>query len=457
MKSTERASTSEDTDLDDLLWVIAETARQVRGRFTIYVIVLGYGVFAVTTPSDRQIIFNEAVTLPFLEMEVSLWSFFIAVPLLSLVLFVHIQMYLQRLRRLVGDVMERDDADPRRLYPWLATMQADPEPGLMGTLQRWYVQVVLWGLLPAGLTCLGVSAARTHDVTLATTVLFIVTSGVAVTVYFWSNYENQSIWTTWAGRGVAAGACLLIIGLSGLNVAAYEGWMLPLDFRRERLITVRDTSQHEYWADLKQAQLQGSDLRRAVLTRANLRGADLRRVDARRATFADAQLADAMLQEADLMFADLTGVDFSGARLDKVTLAFASVTGASFEDARLDGADLGGVRGLRKATLRGASFNGANLSGMDLGGGDFTEVYFDEANLASSTFRGADLRLASFRGAKLKGVNFTGANVSKTDLTNATGLTYKALCPAASVQGLVPSSLRRRAIEQCPADSTSAQ
>jgi len=65
------------------------------------------------------------------------------------------------------------------------------------------------------------------------------------------------------------------------------------------------TSQKEFITLLREANLQGADLRWANLREANLQGADLQEADLRWAN-----LRGADLQEADLRWADLRGADW---------------------------------------------------------------------------------------------------------------------------------------------------
>ena len=85
--------------------------------------------------------------------------------------------------------------------------------------------------------------------------------------------------------------------------------------------------------------------------RANLRDADLNGADLRRANLSDADLYCADLRRADLHHANLRGANLRGADLYD-----ADLSGADLHHANLNGADL------RDAYLRRACLSGANLS-----------------------------------------------------------------------------------------------
>ena len=96
----------------------------------------------------------------------------------------------------------------------------------------------------------------------------------------------------------------------------------------------------------------GADLRDADLNGADLRGAYLR----------DADLNGAYLVDANLRGADLGGADLGDANLRGADLGGADLGDANLVDANLRGADLGGAD-LVDANLRGADLGGANLRG----------------------------------------------------------------------------------------------
>ena len=77
-------------------------------------------------------------------------------------------------------------------------------------------------------------------------------------------------------------------------------------------------------ADLREADLQGANLRGANLWRADLRGADLWRANLREADLQGSDLREANLREADLREADLQGANLWGANLRHADLDFSA-------------------------------------------------------------------------------------------------------------------------------------
>jgi hypothetical protein len=154
----------------------------------------------------------------------------------------------------------------------------------------------------------------------------------------------------------------------------------------------------EVTADLRGANLSGSDLHKAVLWEADLSRADLCKANLRGAILIRANLTGAKLIRADLTQAKLSEANLSGANVSAAILREAYLL-----DADLTSADLRGAY-LRGATLVSAILNEANLRKTDLG----------RADLHGADFRGADLEGADFTKALAKSINFADLDLSST-------------------------------------------
>jgi uncharacterized protein YjbI with pentapeptide repeats len=137
---------------------------------------------------------------------------------------------------------------------------------------------------------------------------------------------------------------------------AYNLHLQFLDNSEGEKLNLRD-------ANLQCTDLQGADLRRADLQGTDLRGADLR--------------------GADLRGARLQGTDLRGARLQGTDLRRASLQGADLQGAYLRVADLRGAR-LQDADLQGTNLQDADLQGTDLRDADLRDADLRDTDLRNS-------------------------------------------------------------------------
>lgn len=109
-------------------------------------------------------------------------------------------------------------------------------------------------------------------------------------------------------------------------------------------------------ANLRGADLSGTNLRDALMNGAELSGANLRDALLRGANLSSANLYRAELSEAELYRAYLSCANLCGANLSGADLRCASIGGADLSGANLIDADLRGAN-LRGAYLRDAQLN----------------------------------------------------------------------------------------------------
>jgi uncharacterized protein YjbI with pentapeptide repeats len=109
---------------------------------------------------------------------------------------------------------------------------------------------------------------------------------------------------------------------------------------------------------------------------------------------------------------DLSGADFTDGFFQLANLIEANLANAKLDGANLAGAQLNNAN-LQKATFHFTNLSGARLEGADLRGADMTRAW---------------LNWAWLDGARLDGANFTGAvmigaQLQGADLSNVIGLT----------------------------------
>ena len=127
----------------------------------------------------------------------------------------------------------------------------------------------------------------------------------------------------------------------------------------------------------------------------------------------EADLQGLDLRHRNLNYADLRGVNLSGAILGATQLKYADLRGANLTDAIL-----------RQANITGANFDNADLSGADLscGGGSCTNIQgasLQNANLTNANLACLDCNISGTQGllhVNLSEANLTNANIDRTSL-----------------------------------------
>ena len=328
---------------------IAEVSRNARSIYILYLSFLAYCALTVFSTSDRQVILNEGANLPIIGVDVPFNIFIFAAPALAVFVFCYLQLYLQRLKSLRTDLQENYAlTDSKRLYPWMLNIAEDPEPGSVGKLQRVVVQISLWWLLPLVLALVTCLFLKKHLPVWSYVMALVPGGGVAIVLYFWSQYESRGHWF-WGSESrmlMLFIAVLFELGLFGVIPRALDGAKsIPQWFYVDLSDQVLSIEKGEYdvpWVNLQGVHLEGANLGTAVLKKADLSGA--------------------YLQGALMYDTQLQGTDLRGAYLQGASLISAQLQGANLRVAQLQGAMLWGAR------LQKADFGRANLQGVDFRG-----------------------------------------------------------------------------------------
>lgn len=476
----------EETDKEEapdwLIENIAELSQNARSIYLIYLGFLAYCFVTIVGTTDRQILLDESVRLPLVGVDVSFTGFFVIAPLVAIGTFVYLQLYLQRLKHLKKKLgAEYAPVETGRLYPWMLNAVDDPNPGPVGTVQRFAVNMVLWWMLPLLLFLFAIWYLKAQDPVWGWLVVTVMpTIGSAAALYFWHEYEDaagsllekaQKDWGKWS---LAASWVVLQIAVFCLFIStALIGGVPPLtenivtvDVSHQSLVTEQEQSRYSVGlsgkrlhganltastltngglrnvhleeadlqnarldsADLREANLEGTDLqqahlgsadlRDALLNGANLRDAHLNEVNLVRAELDNVYLAGAHLDRADLPRAKLIGVDLDSTRLRSANLSGAHLSGANLSDARLTGANLNGVK-LDSANLHRTHLSDTNLGDARLNGANLSDAKLDSANLHEARIIGTNLVSADLRGADLPFARLTGANLRAAKLGGA--------------------------------------
>jgi len=336
---------------------IAEASKKASRIYTVFLSVLAYCAITVVSTTDRQLLLNEPVRLPLINVEVSLAGFFVLSPIISILIFVYLQLYFHRIKGLIEQLKtDYDHKDKRRIYPWLLNIAREPEPGAVGKVQSFIASFSLWWCLPIVLTLFPLSMFRKQIPFLSYVFMMVPVIGSVLVWWFKAHYETYGLqgkkyWSVHLGELIIIPALLVLIPLALTFDKFMTAPLFSMDLHGQ-VFSTKPMQQYpgHYWFELPFARLERANLSHAVLEHSNLEQASLQRAKLVGTILTGANLTQANLTEASLIRAQLTGA----------RLMDADLTGANLSEADLTGANLVG------AVLTGANLNGVNLTGAYL-------------------------------------------------------------------------------------------
>lgn len=368
MKSQLPESTDKTASPEWLLGAVAESSKNARNIFLLYVGFLTYCILTVVGTTDRQIILNETAHLPIVNIDVSLNGFFIISPIFAICLFIYFQIYLRKLNYLKSKLITNfPDIDKDRIYPWIVNFRDEVNPGILGFLQRLFIKISIWWSLPLALIIIALWYIKKHEPILSYLVGLMPLIGTMIVVLYWiKNYSNEISYEPpfpfkliHQINAEKMTLILLVVAFEILFIwllipMALEGrgYKLTVDLGYEKLINEENKNYKTlYWVDLRNAHLEGAFLIGSILKKADLKDASLIRADLRNADLEKARLYDANLRKADLKGANLKGANlhnsnFESANLSSVKLDSANFSGANLLNAKLYNSDLRGAKNL---------------------------------------------------------------------------------------------------------------
>lgn len=141
------------------------------------------------------------------------------------------------------------------------------------------------------------------------------------------------------------------------------------------------------------------------LNYASLAGTNLRKADFSNARMRRTDLSGAALQQARFAGVNLEGADLASAKLQAANFYEANLHRAMLEDTRLDGAIF------RRADLSAAGLGKANLSGADLASANMRGAWLWETILHGVDMSDSQLEGAYFTRAEMQGVTLSSASL----------------------------------------------
>ena len=442
---------------------IKDVSKNAAKVYLVYMGFLAYAALTAVSTTDRGLILNDKAHLPLVNIDVSANGFFIVAPLMIILIWLYLQLYIERQAESVDELKKQcGHLETKRLYPWIVNIATYPSPGFIGELQRLAVALCIWIAPVVVLNIMSLSYIRRHAPFASYAMASLAFLGTVVVVFLGTagrrrkSGQKQRVAYVTLGFLVAFEifvlSALLPWAQNGAPVEKWSPWMrsvgnyagrfMIVDLRNQKLV---DEPKVDYppnlrWQNLSYAHLEGADLTSAILKRADLSFARLNGatlvsavlvgVDFHGAILRGANLRQAILEEADLRGAQLDGTNLQGVDLQTVhnlTVEQLGVAKTLYE-AKLQPDLMRAIQerypyllkpSLQEAYLRGADFRGANFSGADFRRADLSSVNFAGAHLEGADFEEANLRASLLRGAFLSGANFTRANLGEVSLKHA--------------------------------------
>jgi uncharacterized protein YjbI with pentapeptide repeats len=460
-------------DIEALKTSVNDSAVRVS---TIWISFLTFGLYLVITAgavTHRQLMLEEPVKLPVLNVDLPFVGFFLLAPILFVAFHGYVLLQVLLLARTAGaynEAIERgvviaSDRDRVRqrlantLFAQMFAGSSREREGLIGKLLR----LMAWATLAIApllvLLTFEVRFLPYHSSFVTWSHRILIALDLTGVLLLWRGVLDSQRDIVWRGlfeQRAASFAAFTLVLFSGFAISfpgeKHTNWMRMgnqrqsecghpffieifsdrLSLPRETLIdteklakietatkaTSRKPSEGERTRNFDRRDLScgvflGADLRRVDFRDAILRGAELMH-----AQLQGANLDHAHLQGARLTFAQLQGADLESAELQRADLQLAQLPGAHLVNAVLREAWLNSAD-LQGAELDAAQLQGANLRRAELQGARLGDAYLQRADLFFAQLQGADLKFADLRGADLSFAQLQGADLEFANLQGA--------------------------------------
>ncbi|MGI9386675.1 MAG: pentapeptide repeat-containing protein [Methyloligellaceae bacterium] len=461
---------------DELLEAANDASAQARNMWLFFLGLLTYLIVTIAGTTHQNLLLNNPVRLPFLNVDIPLTSFFVYAP--AIVVTVHLGLLIQHAmlafklfrftETLDDEGWHRQGTDPRRgkLHPYIISqLIAGPERGaMMGFLIRFMTWFSLVAMPVMTLLYFQIAFLPYHDVAATYWHRIAVLLDCLILFALWPYMRpatareakakmrsGQGIGWPWRvtflGSGAGGLAMLALLMFSWFVATVPDACLYKSQDGKYNILCLdRMMTRAMPWrAEIKSGNTQRKMFgltawlfegapnpvtgrptswwsRNIVLTDVDLvpekefgRGEVSLSLRGR-------DLRYAVLDRTDLHRADFTGVDLTGASLRETRLEDAKFCHALKTHPRKC-SDFEGAN-LTEANLKGVDFESANLQGAQLAlvkleGAIFRNAELEGANLTSADLKGADLSLANLKGAKLSYAKLQGANFGEAELQEA--------------------------------------
>lgn len=458
--------TAPKVDLEPFRNAVNESAARVRGLWLGYIALLAYLFIAVGAVTHRDLLLQNPVTLPVLNVDLPLLGFFAVAPVFFLINYFYLLLQLSGMGRRIRAYNEEvdnsgiDDAEEkieRRKLDTFVIVQllGGAKEEQEGTTSN-FLSAIAWITLVAApillLLFIQLQFLPYQNESITWLHRLSVLTGLLLVWVFWPVLRRGR----WSRESGPAGFWLLPVPvfLFSFWIATFPGeridagrygdawtraedsdfypfkeWLfgaLPADPRMDGVLPFRralDLADNTTLIDIDEldkildhAQERSPTAkpweagRTLSLRKRNLRGANFDRSDLRHA-----DLLDTHLEGGSFRSARLQGVLFEGAFLNNSRFTRAHLQGSSFDYANLRSANLDEAH-LHGASLRGAFLEGASIKEANLHGASLMGAHLEGATLDRADLHGASLWTTRLQGASLQQANLHGASLFRTGL-----------------------------------------
>lgn len=433
-------------DIRRITTVIDSASGHARTIFYLYIGYISYCAVTVFGTTDRQLLIKgERVSLPLLDITVSLYGFFLLAPIIAIAIYIYFMIHLNRLNILIDDLITYNkdrhySYSNTDLYPWLFNIARFPDKGWIGKIQYFFAFVSLWLSLPLIIAIFFSKFMKKHDEIFSYLFVLLFFVCIFIVLMFWYEYSKIISRSNLKKRYIPIILILLLLSCGAVTLInqgyfgaakypRYDVWV-NMNLRNQILVTPppqEEELEQKYWLDISGSNLNGADLNNSVLKRANMSrvkliNADLQFANLNEANLSYSNLKGVMLNmneivEAKLLMTDLSGskiwfADFSNSDLQMAKLYESEIMGSKLDHANLNSADI------RNAEVSGSSLRMAKLTFSKLQNTEFIYLDLEKADLSF-----ADLHNASF----------VVCNLHQTNLRRTKGATKEMLCKAGTL------------------------
>jgi uncharacterized protein YjbI with pentapeptide repeats len=468
-------------DLGALRDAVVDAAGVGTGLWLSYLFVLFYFAIAAGAVTHRDLLLENPVKLPFLNVELPLKAFFVLGPLVFLIVHAYVLLHFVLLAGKIGAFQSELEAQiacddtrarlrrqlPSNIFVQFIAGPREVREGIIGFLLRQVAQISLV-VGPIALLILfqlqflpyhseWITTWQRTAVVIDLVLLWFLWPPIArgeTTLLAWREFRRVKMavlalasflplllvflvatfpgeWLSEDFPGIASLQLhkLLVVGRVDYVTGSFKGlWsnvlVVPsfdignrLKVDAENRLSISSDAVVLRGRSLEGAVLVNAHLRKADFNGAQLQHANLSGADLREATFDSAQLQEANLDHARLQGAVLNNAQLQGAWLNRAQLQGAWLADAQLQGASLDSAQLQ-VAMLYSAQLQGASLLFAQLQGAGLSFAELQGAWLYDAELQGAWLNNAQMQGATLDSAQLQGALLDWAQLQGASLTH---------------------------------------